>query len=167
MNLYRAAISLSADEPTMQLGSQRLSLPPELFDRVPDLRAYGDREVIVGIRPEHFVVPDGPVDAGRAVLADVDLVEPLGNEVLVHVSIDAPRIREESEAVGDDGADTGIAGASRAEGAARADPRAGVRSGTRTTFALDTGRLHFFDGDTFESLERVAPWTDTRERARL
>jgi multiple sugar transport system ATP-binding protein len=157
MNLYQASIAGAGDEPTMRLGSQLLSLPPELFDRVPDLRAYREREVIVGIRPEHFVVPDGPVDAGRAVVADVDLVEPLGNEVLVHFSIDAPRVREESEAVGAADVDTGIAGASRAEGVARADPLAGVRAGTRTMFALQTSRLHFFDAETLESLERVAP----------
>jgi multiple sugar transport system ATP-binding protein len=159
MNLYQAAIAGGGEEVTMSLGSQRLTLPPELFDRVPALRSYSGREVIVGIRPEHFVVPNGvPADAGSAVAADVELIEPLGNEVLVHFTIDAPRVREESEAVGDEDADAGvgIAGASRAEGVARADPRAEIRAGTRMTFTLELARLHFFDPDTHASLETAS-----------
>ena len=157
MNLYQATIVGAGDAVTMALGSQSLVLPPELLDRVPALRSYSGREVIVGIRPEHFVVPNGvAIDEDSTVAADVELVEPLGNEVLVHFSIDAPRVREESEAVGDDEGDAaaeGIAGASRAEGVARADPRADVRAGTRMRFALELERLHFFDPETFESLE--------------
>jgi multiple sugar transport system ATP-binding protein len=157
MNLYLASIAGTGDDVTMTLGSQRLALPPELFDRVPVLRSYSGREVIVGIRPEHFVVPNGTlVDEDSTVAADVELVEPLGNEVLVHFSIDAPRVREESEGVGDDDATVaeGIAGASRAEGVARADPRADVRAGARMRFTLELARLHFFDPETYESLER-------------
>jgi multiple sugar transport system ATP-binding protein len=159
MNLYQASIAGAGDELTMALGSQRLALPPQLLGRVPVLPSYNGREVIVGIRPEHFVVPNGAVvDEDTTVAADIELVEPLGNEVLVHFSIDAPRVREESESVGDENEamDMGIAGASRAEGVARADPRADVRAGTRMTFGLELARLHFFDPESHESLERAA-----------
>ncbi|HEY1370558.1 MAG TPA: sn-glycerol-3-phosphate ABC transporter ATP-binding protein UgpC [Gaiellaceae bacterium] len=154
MNLYRATLARSANGMTMRLGSQTLELPAELLSRLPSLPGYDDRELIVGIRPEHFVVPDGaPVDEGRALVVDVELVEPLGNELLVHFSIDAPRVHEDSESVIAADAGAGIAGASHAEGVARADPRVTVRAGTRTTFAVDLERLHFFDSDTLDTLE--------------
>jgi len=163
MNLYRATLSASASGMAMQLGSQRVDLPASLLRRLPGLRRYDGREVVVGIRPEHFVVPNGTgVPEGRGVTVDVDLVEPLGNEILIHFSIDAPRVREESEGVADDSSSAGIAGASNVEGVARADPRADVRAGTRATFALEVDRLHFFDVETLASLERAS--ADERPR---
>jgi hypothetical protein len=38
--------------------------------------------------------------------------------------------------------------ASAHNGVARLDPRAGVRSGQRVRFGVDTARLRFFDPDT-------------------
>ncbi len=164
MNLYRAALSASASGMAMRLGSQQVALTPDLLARVPALRGYDGREVVVGIRPEHFVVPNGQrVDEGRTVVVDVELVEPLGNEILIHFSIDAPRVREETESVGEgDDSSAGIAGASNVEGVARADPRADVRAGARATFGLEVERLHFFDADTFASIERAS--SDARPR---
>jgi multiple sugar transport system ATP-binding protein len=167
MNLYRATVASSADATTMQLGSQSLELPAELLERVPSLRGAAGREVVVGIRPEHLVVPDGrQVAEGRALAADVELVEPLGNELLVHFAIDAPRVHEASEVVASDTQAAGIAGASVADGVARADPRANVRAGLRTTFAVDVERLHFFDPDTQSTLEH-APADGERPRVVL
>jgi multiple sugar transport system ATP-binding protein len=158
MNLYRAMLARSANGMTMRLGSQQLELPAELFGRLPGLPGYDGREVIVGIRPEHFVVPDGaPVADGRGLAVDVELVEPLGNELLVHFSIDAPRVHEDSDAAASDLASAGIAAASSAEGVARADPRVTVRAGTRATFAVDVERLHFFDADTRDTVEAAQP----------
>ena len=164
MNLYRAALSASPSGMAMRLGSQQVDLTPDLLARLPALRGYDGREVVVGIRPEHFVVPNGQrIDEGRTLVVEVELVEPLGNEILIHFSIDAPRVREESESVGEgDDSSAGIAGASNVEGVARADPRADVRTGARATFGLEVERLHFFDADTLASIERAS--SDERPR---
>ncbi|WP_378942067.1 ABC transporter ATP-binding protein [Mesorhizobium sp. ANAO-SY3R2] len=44
----------------------------------------GDREVIVGIRPEHFIAADG---SAVVLNGQVQVVEPLGSDTLVHFSI--------------------------------------------------------------------------------
>jgi multiple sugar transport system ATP-binding protein len=79
--------------------------------------------------------------AGGATLAgDVRLVEPLGSEMHVFFSLDAPAAAGEAEA--------GLLAGHAHNGVARLDPRCAVRPGQRVTFHVNTERLHFFDPDT-------------------
>ncbi|HEX5583041.1 sn-glycerol-3-phosphate ABC transporter ATP-binding protein UgpC, partial [Gaiella sp.] len=94
MNLYEAAISGPADGLVLSLGSQRLALPAAVGRRRPELAAGGPRTLVVGIRPEHLTVAsDGSANPERTLAADVELVESLGNESLVHFSTDARTVR--------------------------------------------------------------------------
>jgi len=155
MNLYEATVSGPADGLVLGLGSQRLALPPGLGARRPALVAEA-RKLVVGVRPEQLTVAaDG--DAGRPTLAaQVELVESLGNESLVHFSTDARTVKNRggvwtpdvaADASGD------IAGASAAESVARVDPRVAVAAGDRVALAVDVDRLHFFDADTGRAID--------------
>ena len=74
------------------------------------------------------------------------LVEALGNELFVHFTLEVPRVGENERI--DDAADM-VAGADAVDaGVARVAPRASVRAGERTTFAVDAEWLHFFDPDS-------------------
>jgi multiple sugar transport system ATP-binding protein len=131
MNLYEASLDASGG---LVLGSQRLPVP-----RLAGLAAHAGRKVIVGVRPEELTTGG----SGEAALAaDVRMVEPLGSELHVFFSIDAP------EAGGKSAADTGLLAGQRYNGIARLDPRSGVRGGSRVMFGVDTSRLRFFDPDT-------------------
>ena len=131
MNLYEASLDASGG---LVLGSQRLPAP-----RLAGLAAQAGRKVIMGVRPEELTTGG----SGEAALAaDVRMVEPLGSELHVFFSIDAP------EAGGKSAADTGLLAGQRYNGIARLDPRSGVRVGSRVTFGVDTSRLRFFDPDT-------------------
>src|ERR1700750_2438123 len=76
MNLYEGPLTLNG-ESTVQIGDQRLSLPPELVAKRPELRSYNGKQVVIGIRPEDFedaaVATDTPPD--RRLKATVRLVE--------------------------------------------------------------------------------------------
>ena len=76
-------------------------------------------------------------------VADAQVVEMLGSEQHVYFSVDATPVGG-----GGDSGQEGILAGSAPNGVARLDPRAAVRAGTRVTFAVDVGRLHFFDPDT-------------------
>jgi multiple sugar transport system ATP-binding protein len=100
MNLYQASLDGGSDPAAIVLGSQRLTLPATVLKRNPALAPYQGREVIVGIRPEHLTDPGvagTAPEAGASLTVSVDYVEMLGSEQLVHFTIDAPRVREESE----------------------------------------------------------------------
>jgi multiple sugar transport system ATP-binding protein len=156
MNLYEAGLVATGATATVVLGSQRLELPAPV---AAGLTGYADRKIIVGVRPEDLVVPGSggavPGSGGAALgagaaawpvlVADVRLVEVLGSEQHVYFSVDATPA---GAAAADESVEAGILAASAPNGVARVDPRAGVRSGRRATFAVDPARLHFFDPDT-------------------
>ncbi len=150
MNLYEAGLEAGGDAgAVIVLGSQKLSVPALVLKRNPSLASYLGRSVILGIRPEHLNDPahaGAEPASGSRLSADVDYVEVLGSEQLVHFTIDARKVREE---VLPAGADQGeIVAASVAEGVARIDPRSAIRTRGPAVFGVDVERLHFFDPAT-------------------
>jgi len=77
MNQFRTTVS--AEDGSLAAGGARLALDAE---RRAAVAAIAGRDVIAGIRPEDLTIASG--DGGIA--ARVELVEPLGNETLVHWS---------------------------------------------------------------------------------
>jgi len=147
MNLYEASVNEGAR--SFRLGSQDIDLPAPVRAAHPGLAAYAGQKVVVGLRPEHLpAAVNGAVndavnhDAGPTLAGDVDLVEALGSELMVHFTIDARRVRAEGTGSADEEAVTGSG-----EGVARVDPGAKVKVGERATFAIKTDGMQFFDPD--------------------
>jgi multiple sugar transport system ATP-binding protein len=139
MNLYEASLSEGAR--TVTLGSQAFELPESVRLAHPSLASFGGGSVTVGLRPEHLTVYDGD-PAARALLdANVELVEALGSELLVHFTIDAKRVVAEGTLEEDEQLTLG------GEGVARVDPRSHAKPGDRLRFFVDVERMHFFDAD--------------------
>jgi multiple sugar transport system ATP-binding protein len=154
MNLYEGMMSPGADE--VRIGSQALALPQALLVARPGLSAYRDRKLVVGVRPEQLAdaALGAAAPAERSTLvADVEIVEALGNELQVHFLIEAAASRSEDTEVATGTselggfASVGVAG-TKAEGVARISPRSAIKAGSRATFVVDTERLHFFDVDS-------------------
>jgi multiple sugar transport system ATP-binding protein len=137
MNLYEASLQDGAT--AMQLGSQRVALPEQVRRARPALAAYDGGKVVVGLRPEHLPAA-GTGDDGPVLEGDVDLVEALGSELMVHFSIDAARVLAEG-AFEEDEQELVKGG----EAVARVDPRLRMKPGDRGRFAVDVERIHFFD----------------------
>ncbi|MHB8457584.1 MAG: ABC transporter ATP-binding protein, partial [Acidimicrobiales bacterium] len=143
MNLYEA--QFADDGGRLQLGSQSLGLPDRIRTTHPGLAAYSGRKIIIGLRPEHLPLA-GPAD-DQVLSADVDLVEALGSELLVHFTIDAQRVRAEASAE-----DEEDQFASRGAGVARVDPRLPIKPGDAVRFAVDVDRMQFFDPGTTKAI---------------
>jgi multiple sugar transport system ATP-binding protein len=143
MNLYEATVT----DDELLLGSQRLSLGPARTLLAP----YRGRAVIAGIRPEHLAL-DGGAGAGQAgmatLVADVRVVEELGDEAHVFFAIDAAAAGASTLVAGAGEAEAGMLAGATHNGIARINSRSAVRRGQRVTFGVDTGRMHFFDPDT-------------------
>jgi multiple sugar transport system ATP-binding protein len=137
MNLYEA--TMSDDARSVKVGSQTLPLPDDVFAARPGLTRYGGKKLVLGVRPEHLpAAHDGAT--GPTLVGNVDLVEALGSELVVHFTIDAPRVQPEGASTDDEDA-TAKAG----EGVARVDPGTKVKVGERITFAVNTEGMQFFD----------------------
>jgi multiple sugar transport system ATP-binding protein len=100
-----------------------------------------DGELIVGIRPEALIPADG---AGPSLDFAVAVVEPLGNELIVHGSVTAD-IASSPEA-GEAALLT--RGAARAEVVACLSPRERPAEGSTIRLGVDPAEVHVFDADT-------------------
>jgi multiple sugar transport system ATP-binding protein len=100
-----------------------------------------DGDLIVGIRPEALTPTDG---AGPSLDFDVAVVEPLGNELIVHGSVTAD-IASSPEA-GEAALLT--RGAARAEVVACLSPRERPAAGSTIRLGVDPAEVHVFDADT-------------------
>ncbi len=128
----------------LSLGKQSLELPDVVRRNL--TRAEG--RVVVGLRPEDFVLDGG----GEGSLpARVEISERLGPEVLVHLSADGVRIArvgEQATAAGDAAEavelqDTVVA---------RLDASFAGQPGDRLALSINRERLQLFDPDSGESL---------------
>jgi multiple sugar transport system ATP-binding protein len=138
MNLFEATIV--SDMTAIRLGSQSVALSEAARIARPSLSAYAGRPVVVGLRPEHLPVAGAETKA--EIIGDVELVEALGSDLLVHFTIDANRVLVEGALDDEDPLAHG------GDGVARVDPRARIRPGSQARFAVDIERAHFFDPET-------------------
>jgi multiple sugar transport system ATP-binding protein len=121
----------------------------------------GAREVIAGLRPEHFYDPALGGD-GRGVTfeAPIELVESLGSEVYAHFAFggEGAQSQELAELAADSGAQDVPSAGQGVRAVARLDSASHVRTGERARLALDPAKLHLFDAHTGANLAR----TDSR-----
>lgn len=93
---------------------------------------------------------------GRYLQGEVDLVEALGAEKLVHFRIDASRLQAGDARLSTD-EDTELSSgeigqATTAAGVARVPPQSKIKRGERAVFEVAVERLHLFDPDTGDAL---------------
>jgi multiple sugar transport system ATP-binding protein len=159
MNLYEGTISPDGQE--VRLGDQSLELSSNESGERPAVEAFRGKEVVVGIRPEnlHDAEAAGEVPSGRRLEGDVDIVEALGSERLIHFHLDASRVHASSVLGADEsepgagGLGVGELGASEmSSGVARVEPTSKIRVGGRAVFVVDTERLKLFDPATGTSI---------------
>ncbi|PDT36551.1 ABC transporter ATP-binding protein [Rhizobium sp. M10] len=140
MNLYEAVLNGR----TVTLGNNSFEIPDRVFEYRPSLNGASNRQVIVGIRPEHM--NDAAIRPSSAeISAPVTLVEALGSESMVHLNIDAPWVDAgDPDAIADIGNDKAAV--------ARFSPKSTVRAGDVARIAVDAEELHFFRPDTRTSI---------------
>jgi len=120
MNIMKSTIReqdgrLLADE-----GDFAITLDEKLSDV---MRHYKGKDVLIGIRPEDMVVTDKPQE-GLSVTTRVEVVEPLGSEILLYVSTKQHQI------------------------IVRIPPHYEFRVGDSATFKVALEKIHFFDLET-------------------
>jgi len=145
MNLYEGSLEPGAT--AVRIGSQTVPLSEQVRIARPNLSSYIGRPVVVGLRPEHL--PDAGAGGGQGpeLEGDVDLVEALGNEHLVHFTIDAQRVLAEGAHEAD--AEQMLKGG---EGVARVDPASPIKPGMTARFSVNVERMQFFDPTSGEAI---------------
>jgi multiple sugar transport system ATP-binding protein len=135
--------------------AERVRLP--IADiRVPrELRESGDggtRNLIAGIRPEHFedaaLVPEEKRRQGATFRARVEIVESMGSELYVHFAVGHEGVQsQELQELAEDAGTADLPTADQGMAVARFDPASKVSTGQEADIWLDTALMHFFAGD--------------------
>jgi multiple sugar transport system ATP-binding protein len=152
MNLLRARLERDRDGLTVRLGKQRLDVPATVAAARPALQGYVDKELAVGIRPEHLEDALFGERHRPRLLGEVRLTEALGSERLAHVEVDAqPVVTGDVREVASD-IDTAAleeleseARTGRTALVGRFDARSKVATGDAAELAVDAEHLQFFD----------------------
>ncbi|MDT4938563.1 MAG: multiple sugar transport system ATP-binding protein [Pseudonocardiales bacterium] len=152
MNFLSATLHRDdGDRYSVSVGTDTLELPQSLPVARPALATYVDKPIIVGIRPEEM--DDGAVAGthpGRMLHGITELVEPLGSDLMTHLSIDAQEatgLDDIAELAADTG-DTMPLAENQATVVARFSARSHVKVGDPVQITVATEQLHFFDATT-------------------
>ncbi len=150
MNLFEAHLGEGAR--TLRLGSQTIELPDAVLQSktLPREileqrcgRGHATRESVHRGYRRLKTTPRSCLLRG-----DIDLVEALGSEILVHFSTDAHRVEAEGMYSDDaEGLDAGLI-AQRGEGVARVSPESQLTIGSQVRLQINPNRLFFFDPAT-------------------
>ena len=150
MNFLTGTLQRTDTGHSLQLGARVLTVPESVISARPGLAEYVDRQLVVGIRPEDIedAAISGIADGGT-LTGKVELVEPLGSDLMVHLSTDAPPAKEHED-LAELSKETDPGGTLAGESlvVARFSPRSHVQVGQQATMTVTTEQLHFFDPDT-------------------
>jgi multiple sugar transport system ATP-binding protein len=162
MNVVSATVLRSGARSHLVVGSQRIELPEGTLDGFPQLAGADSTQVALGLRPESLRDPATADARWLRLVADVDLVENVPPEKLVHLRVDAEPVVTEATAEIAEDVDRAAAEELRALGKgtvlnARLPGTTSVREGTRAEFAVPPSALHFFDLATGQAITPTSP----------
>jgi multiple sugar transport system ATP-binding protein len=162
MNFIEATLRRTDAGYSVVAGPHTLEVPAQVVATRPALAQFVDRRLIVGIRPEDL--EDAALDPAAFETNTLEclaqLVEPLGSDLLVHLTVDIPPVEGNADVVelAEESEDIPLEElGDRTELVARFSPRSSVREGNRIKVSVDTSQLHFFDPETGAAIEGSPP----------
>ena len=141
---------------TLTLPFAELTLPQDVVSRISG--SGSERQLIVGIRPEHFedaeLVTDDDKPKGTVFASRISNIEWMGSELYAYLPYDAgTAIAGQLDALAAD-LDLEQAGDDESQLVARLDAASQVDEGTEAQIWVDARRIHLFDPDSGEALTR-------------
>jgi len=159
INLVEAQLEQANGHLSVAFGEHRLTVDDRAARNRSRLKDYVGKTIILGIRPEDFedASLESEVPSDRRVKIEVDLLEPLGAEVMLYFSTAATGVVSSAAAadVGEDAAvqfGGGGEAESRSRMCARVSPHTRIALGHAAELAVDTSRLYFFDPQTRDTV---------------
>ncbi|MEN0134209.1 MAG: ATP-binding cassette domain-containing protein, partial [Rhodococcus sp. (in: high G+C Gram-positive bacteria)] len=143
---------LTADGVSTPLGE--FTLPPETRDRV--AASNSAKDVVVGIRPEHFedvaLVDAGQRESGATFTANVEVLESMGSDKYAYFTAEGPQVnsRELEELAADSG--TAVAGGGQL--VARLSAESSATHGKPVELWFDRAKIALFDQNSGANLTR-------------
>ncbi len=136
MNLVEARIVEASGDPALRIGSHVVPLGADVAHRLPTIRAWTDRTVALGVRPDAIRRrPGGPM------ALDVVSTTLVGRDRFIALDIDAPRVVQHPERVE-------VCDERRSTIVMSVGPHDDISLWEPLPVEIDTSRIHLFDLDT-------------------
>jgi multiple sugar transport system ATP-binding protein len=168
MNFIRARLERENGGYTATFGCTRLPLSREVVGESENLGQYSDREVVLGIRPEHIEdawVAEGQIIGDKndpnTIEVEPQVIESMGSEKYVYFGVPEEQaahlesIEEITGEGGDGDGDTGGSGSAEDFGdlmVARVSAESHARLGSAMRLAIDSTKIQLFDPDTEKAI---------------
>ena len=141
---------------TLTLPFAELTLPQDVVSRISG--SGSERQLIVGIRPEHFedaeLVTDDDKPKGTVFASRISNIEWMGSELYAYLPYDAgTAIAGQLDALAAD-LDLEQTSGDESQLVARLDAASQVEEGTEAQIWVDARRIHLFDPESGEALTR-------------
>lgn len=110
-------------------GSFKIIVPEEKVNEYPEVKDYIGKDVVFGIRPEDLEdanVTDNKVNGENSFFAEVEVVEPMGSEIYLYLSVGEHSM------------------------IARVDAQSTAQVGDRVKLLVNSEKMHIFDAETEE-----------------
>ena len=152
MNFVYADIGVKNGSIELSFGNDQIDYNGKKLD---DLKAFENKEIVMGIRPEAF--EDGNYanesEFSESIKVSVSLLEQLGSDSYIHFYKDIKPVQTEAieEILADDGEDISILG-DNTKFIARINPNSTVVEGEEIELKIDPSKLHFFNPDTGDAI---------------
>lgn len=131
MNFMNAKLVKEGDNLYVDGGAFKIKVPQDKVNEYPKVKQYAGKDIILGIRPEDIsdaAVSDFTVTADNSLTAQVEVVEPMGAEINLYLSVDNHSV------------------------IARVDAESKAKVGDSSKVAVNTAKMHLFDVETEEAI---------------
>ncbi len=157
MNFIRAHLEKENGGYVVAFGSTRIKLTREAIGEHPDVGEYVNKEVIVGIRPEHIEdasLVDITADSD-CVQVTPQVIESMGSEKYVYFAVDR-ELTARTQSM-EDMTNEGATGGGSTDDfgdlmVARISPESTVREGEQVKMAVEASKIHLFDPETEQAI---------------
>ena len=161
MNFAQTTVEETDGSLGVKFGDQMLTISKDAVEARPALKKHVGKEVVLGIRPQDFEDPEYAQESaeGTRLKVQLDLIEAVGTETMVHFKADAPvAITDDMKELAADIGEAEVHALERRaeegtnEFTAVLDPRTKLRKGEDAELSVDTSRLHFFDPESSQGI---------------
>ena len=144
-----------------------VDLPDELRRRLDEAQHGGSRDVIAGVRPEHFedAAVVGADHAGLRFRTQIDVLESMGSELYAYFHVKGQASSQELQELAEESGTADMAGSDDAsQVVARLSAESGARQGGEVELVLDTDKVHVFDAQSGANLTARTAEVSTAKR---
>ena len=155
MNFMHARLEKDNGGLAAVFGESRIPIPREHLQKAKDIENHVNKDVVLGIRPEHIEDAEIAESMEHSAAMDVEtqVIESMGSEKYIYFGMPKGAETAHTQSIDEMESEVGAEDSESGETlVARIGPESGAREGERLRLLIDTSKVNLFDGETEEAI---------------